>query len=253
MWFNLCFVVVAFILEILFQPLRRISNLLSSTLLGNNPSDSPTGGAVFEVISPIIDTIGTNGWIGALLPSPASAALAGIITGTLLILICVRILARQLTVLTAATTRSLLERSSGASDALGLLSGALITMVIQASSVTVSSLLPFASTRSLRLREILTITLGANVGTTLTALLTALAVPGPFGHVAIQAALVHVIFNLFSALLVLIVPPLRDLLLRLSEFSGRLATRGYLLVASLMGVFYFGMPMLIIALYAVLT
>lgn len=243
----------SFILEILFQPLRRISHLLASAVIGDGQPDSPTGGAVLEVMSPIIDTIGTNGWIGAFLPSPASAALTGILAGTILILLCVRVLARQLTVLTAATTRSLLERSSGSSDALGLLSGALVTMVIQASSVTVSSLLPFASTRSLRLREVLTITLGANVGTTLTALLTALAVPGPFGQVAIQAALVHVVFNLISALLVLIIPPLRNLLLWLSEFSGRLADRGYLLIASLMGLFYFGMPMLVIAIYVFLT
>ncbi|NLF89874.1 MAG: Na/Pi cotransporter family protein, partial [Corynebacterium marinum] len=117
----------------------------------------------------------------------------------------------------------------------------------------VSSLLPFAVSKSLKLREILAITLGANVGTTLMALLTALAVPGSLGPYAVQAALVHVTFNTMGALLILLVPPLREWVIRLAELSGRLAARGYSVAAGTMFAGYFLIPAVIVVVYTLLT
>lgn len=181
------------------------------------------------------------------------AAVFAIVLGTLLVLIAIRIINAQLSVLTAATTRTLLERSSGASDALGVTSGTLVTMAVNASSVTVSSLLPFAVARTLTMREALSVTLGANVGTTLMSLLAALAVPGPLGVLAVQAALVHVIFNVAGTMLVLIFPPLRDRIIALAELSGRVAARGYSVAAATMATGYFIIPALVILVYSLAT
>ncbi|WIM70719.1 Na/Pi symporter [Corynebacterium suedekumii] len=184
---------------------------------------------------------------------PRGASVVAIALGALVIVVAVRVISRQLAVLTAATTRTLLERSSGASDALGLLSGALITMAVSSSSVTVSSLLPFAATKSLRYREVLPVILGANVGTTLTALLTALAVPGSMGSIAVQAALIHVAFNVISALLVLLIPPLRTLILWMGQVSGRVAARGYTLAAAVLAASYLVLPLAVILGYTLVT
>ena len=250
--FNVVFVVIAFGLEMLFHPLRRLAELVSSSVLGDGPADTPTGDIILEAISPIIDTVGIRGWLGELL-GPRGASVVAIALGALVIVVAVRVISRQLAVLTAATTRTLLERSSGASDALGLLSGALITMAVSASSVTVSSLLPFAATKSLRYREVLPVILGANVGTTLTALLTALAVPGSMGSIAVQAALIHVAFNVISALLVLLIPPLRALILWMGQVSGRVAARGYTLAAGVIAASYLILPLAVILGYTLVT
>lgn len=249
-WFNLTFVTVAFPLELLFQPLQRFTDLVAESL--SQDGTTGTGRGLFHLFAPLIDTIGTEGLLGSLL-SPQTAALASIVLGVTLVLTAVRILNAQLSILTAAATRTLLERSSGASEALGVFSGTVGTAAVQASSITVSSLLPFAVTKSLKLREILAITLGANVGTTLMALITALAVPSALGAYAVQAGLVHVTFNTTGTLLVLLVRPLREWIIRLAEISGRLAARGYSYVATAMLLGYFLIPAVVILVYTLLS
>ena len=249
-WFNLTFVAIAFVLEALFHPLQRMAGGVSDTLVGEGSTS--TGRGLFTVFGPFIDAVGAEGLLGSLLPQRGASVLS-LLLGTILVLVAVRIINAQLPVLTAAATRTLLERAAGASDTLSVLSGATITAAVQASSITVSSLLPFAVARSLKLREILAITLGANVGTTLIALLTALAVPGALGPYAIQAALVHVTFNAMGALLVLLVRPLREWIIRLAELSGRLADRGYAAVAGAMFAGYFLLPASVVTLYTLLT
>ncbi|QGU05601.1 Na/Pi symporter [Corynebacterium comes] len=249
-WFNVTFVAIAFTLEAFFHPLQRISDLASDSLVGEGATS--TGRGLFTLFAPFIETIGVDGLLGSLLPHHVAAVLS-ILMGTALVLTAVRILNGQLSILTAAATRTLLERASGASDALGVLSGAVITAAVQASSVTVSSLLPFAVSKSLKLREILAITLGANVGTTLMALLTALAVPGALGPYAVQAALVHVTFNATGALLILLFRPLREWVIRMAGLSGRLASRGYSYAAGTMVVGYFLIPATVVVLYHLLT
>lgn len=245
-WFNVTFVVIAFTLELIFHPLQRFSDLVSDSLVGDSATTTSRG--LVTLFAPLIDTVGTEGLLGSLLP-PGVAAVTSILIGTALVLTAVRVLNSQLSVLTAAATRTLLERSSGASDALGVLSGTAVTAAVQASSVTVSSLLPFAVSKSLKLREILALTLGANVGTTLMALLTALAVPGELGSYAIQAALVHVTFNTVGTLLVLLIRPLREWLIRLAELSGRLAARGYSYAAGTLFLGFFFLPAIIVVGY----
>ncbi|MCS5479703.1 Na/Pi symporter [Corynebacterium sp. YIM 101645] len=249
-WFNLTFVCLIFPLELLFHPLQRFTNLVADSLLAEGTTGTSRG--LFTIFSPLIGAIGTDGLLGSLL-SPYVAAVAGIVLGVVLVLTAVRILNAQLSVLTAAATRTLLERSSGASDALGVFSGTVGTAAVQASSITVSSLLPFAVSKSLKLREILTLTLGANVGTTLMALITALAVPGSLGPYAVQAGLVHVTFNTTGTLLVLLIRPLREWLIRLAELSGRLAARGYSYAATAMLLGYFLIPAVVILIYTFLS
>jgi solute carrier family 34 (sodium-dependent phosphate cotransporter) len=249
-WFNLTFVTIVFPLELLFQPLQRFTDLVAGSLIREETTGTSRG--LSHLFSPLIDTIGTRGLLGSFL-APQVAAMAAILLGVALVLTAVRILNTQLVILTAAATRTLLERSSGSSDALGVLSGAVGTAAVQASSVTVSSLLPFAVTKSLKLREILTITLGANVGTTLMALITAFAVPGSLGAYAVQAGLVHVTFNTVGTLLVLLIRPLREWLIRLAELSGRLAARGYSYVVTAMLLGYFLIPAVVILVYTLLS
>ena len=64
------------------------------------------------------------------------------------------------------------------------------------------------------------LTLGANVGTTVTALLASLATERPEG---LYIALAHTMFNLLGILLWYPVPVLRDLPLRMAEGVARVA------------------------------
>jgi sodium-dependent phosphate cotransporter len=70
--------------------------------------------------------------------------------------------------------------------------GLFLTVLVQSSSITTSLVVPLAGAGLLRLEQIFPYTLGANVGTTITAILAALAV----GEVsALSVAFAHLLFN----------------------------------------------------------
>ena len=75
--------------------------------------------------------------------------------------------------------------------------GCLFTAIVQSSSVTTSILVPLVGSGVLRIETAYPIVLGANLGTTVTAMLASLT-----GNVAaITIALVHVLFNLTGILI----------------------------------------------------
>ena len=77
---------------------------------------------------------------------------------------------------------------------IGVAVGTLFTAVIQSSSVTTSLMVPMASAGLLTLETIYFISLGANIGTTVTALMASLA-GNKFG---LTIALVHSFFNIIG-------------------------------------------------------
>ena len=93
----------------------------------------------------------------------------------------------------------------------GIVSGCLITMAVQSSSTTTSLAVPLAGSGTFSLKQIYPVTVGANIGTTITALIAAFAFTGAEGVVALQTAFVHVLFNVFGALIVFGIPLLHSL------------------------------------------
>ena len=83
----------------------------------------------------------------------------------------------------------------GSNAVLAMAVGMIATVMVQSSSITTSLLVPLAGAGVITLEQAFPITLGANVGTTITALLASLAVSGPNAVFGIQIALVHLLFN----------------------------------------------------------
>ena len=90
--------------------------------------------------------------------------------------------------------------------------GVVLTIMVQSSSITTSLVVPLAGAGVLTLRQIFPFTLGANIGTTITALLAAIT-----GTVAaLIAAISHLFFNIFGILIIYGLPFLRVIPLNLS-------------------------------------
>ena len=106
--------------------------------------------------------------------------------------------------------------------------------MVQSSSITTSLVVPLAGAGVLNLRQIFPFTLGANIGTTVTALLAALT-----GTVsALIAAISHLIFNLFGILLIYPFPFLRNIPIKLAErFAVAAVKKKYLPILYLLIVF----------------
>ncbi|MDP9852629.1 Na/Pi symporter [Corynebacterium lowii] len=204
------------------------------------------------LFQPLVEAIGRQGFIGWM--NSSTTGLSCFIIGTLLMFLGLRAMRLLLRSLFAATTLSALENMFGGSTAVGITTGALGTAVIQSSTITIVSLLPFSATHTLKRREALSLVLGANAGTTVGALLASFALPeSQLNAFAIQAALIHIFFNVLGVALVLIVPGAYRGLIVLASLSARLAQRSALATLGFLIAAYLAVPALILGVWVTLS
>jgi len=120
--------------------------------------------------------------------------------------------------------------------------GFLLTILAQSSSITTSLIIPMAGAGILTLQQIFPYTLGANVGTTFTAILAALATASPN---ALVVAFVHLLFNITG---IGIWWPLRKLPLFLARRVSDIAIRNRIFPLVYIAVVFFLIPLAVILL-----
>jgi sodium-dependent phosphate cotransporter len=126
-----------------------------------------------------------------------------------------------------------------------MLFGLLVTVLVQSSSITTSLAVPLAAAGILTLEQIFPYTLGANVGTTVTAILASLAV----GEVsAVSVAFAHMLFNVFGICLIWPLRPLRRLPIALSVRLTRFALRNRVIPVAWVIFFFYILPFTVILL-----
>ena len=115
-----------------------------------------------------------------------------------------------------------------------MLFGVILTIMVQRSSITTALVVPLAGAGVLTLRQIFPFTLGANIGTTVTALLA--AVTGTVS--ALVAGFSHLLFNIFGILIIYGIPLLRRIPLALAENIANTAiSKKYVPILYLLTVF----------------
>ena len=124
---------------------------------------------------------------------------------------------------------------------LGIVAGILITVSVQSSSITTSILVPLVASGVLNLTNAYPITVGANVGTTVTALIASLAVALPGG---LTIALVHLLFNLSAIAIIFPIRRIRMVPIVLSEHLADLAVRRNSLVFTYVVGLFLVIPLL---------
>ena len=122
--------------------------------------------------------------------------------------------------------------------------GVFLTISVQSSSITTSTVIPLAGAGVLSLRQIYPFTLGANIGTTVTALLASLTL----NVTAMVASFAHLFFNILGILLIYANPLLRDIPLKLSEKFSDLSQRSKMFPLLYLLVVFFIVPFIIILL-----
>jgi len=214
-FFNLFTVVILFPIELATGFLRRSAQALTSFLVGTegltfaSPVKKVVGPAVHLVVS-TVEKIAAG-----------HAALVVAILGILLLFFSLYFIVRYAKRMALKRAEVVLDRFIGKSGIAGMVLGCAVTATIQSSSVTTSLMVPLAGAGIVRLEQIFPITLGANLGTTVTALLASLA-----GDVrGLTIALVHLLFNVCGILLVYPLRPIRRIPLFLATRLGDAAAR----------------------------
>ena len=199
-FFNVFAVLILLPIELMTGLLSRIATWMTDHLVGGSGSEwkSPIKKWVKQPVEWIVDAwswVGLSGnWLGT----------AVVLTGLAIVLLSLTFITKNMRRLVAdrveRSINSVLGKGSGT---IAMLLGLLITVSVQSSSITTSILIPLSAAGVLSLRNAYPVTLGANVGTTITALLAAIATSVPE---ALTVALVHTTFNVV-AILILYVPP----------------------------------------------
>lgn len=157
-----------------------------------------------------------------------------IVLAVIFIFVCLGFITRNMKLLLASRLEGAINRALEKSGLLGILIGILVTVAVQSSSITTSILVPMFGAGVLTLANGYPIMLGANVGTTITALLAAV-VKGPAG---LAIALVHLLFNILGILLFYPVPALRRIPIRLAQWlAARTVDSKWYILLYVLGVF----------------
>ena len=125
----------------------------------------------------------------------------------------------------------LFDRVLFRNDAASFTLGVVATASVQSSSATTSMIVPLAGTGVLTLRQIFPYTVGANIGTTITAILASFSTGVPAG---VTIAMAHLTFNVFA---LAIFYPLKALPIALATKWGAFAARSKASTATVFSVY----------------
>ena len=241
-FFNLLAVAIFLPLEMMFGILDKLSGWLVSPFLkagdmSMNGMDfmKPLTQPAVDLVKGPLEVFGHNGGFGL------------IVLGIALIFVSITLMGRLMRGLMVGRARDILKSAIGRGPLHGIASGTAVTVLVQSSSTTTSLMVPLVGTGVLTVREVYPFTLGANIGTCITALLAATAVSGDHSVFALQIALVHFCFNVLATVLIYGVPFLREIPLKCAFFLSDLATKNKAAVAGYLGLVFIAIPGSILA------
>lgn len=234
-FFNYIAVLILLPLEIFTGYLQRSATLLSDLLSG-------FGGADYD--SPIKVAIKAGGVpieaaLAAILPTERAAAVGLIVVSALLIFVTLVSIVKVMRSSMQSRMEVLVSRALAKNAWVAIAVGVIATVMVQSSSITTSLMVPLAGAGVLTLRQAFPVTLGANLGTTVTAMLAALAATDANAQAGLTIALVHLLFNLSGIVLIYPLEPIRRIPLRFARGLADVAVRSKAwAILYVVGLFY---------------
>ncbi len=210
-FFNICAVVVLFPIEMNFHIIAKMATVLEEIFAGAG------GMKIFNplnfILKPAINLIDQ---LFTLMPF---GHIVMMVFSIVLLMSSLIYMVKTIRSLMLEKIELIINNYLFRNDFLGLSFGMVITAIVQSSSVTTSLIVPLAGAGLVSLRKIFPYTLGANIGTTITAILAALATQNP---IAITVAFSHLCFNILGIVLFY---PLKFIPIKLAEFVAEKASK----------------------------
>ncbi len=244
-FFNFIAVGVLLPLELATGFLQKTATAIASfvTGVGGVDYDSPIKGALKGAWKP------TKAAIEAVVESEQAQAVILIGLSATMIFTALLLLVRVMRSAMQSRVEAVVSRTFEQRALLAMVVGMVVTVMVQSSSITTALLVPLAGAGVLTLAQAFPITIGANIGTTVTALLAALAATGANARAGITIALVHLLFNLSGTMLIFPVQRIRQIPLAAAQWMADTAVRSRRWALAYVVVLFYGLP----ALFAVLN
>ena len=228
-FFNLILVVVFFPLQLFTNVLGHASSLLTEVL-------KVSGG--LQLVNPIKTIVGPAVKVIGHGTSESGALMLLIAVG--LLFLSLRYLVVVLKSLVIGRIEKFFNQTLFKTAPRALVLGVLTTIAVQSSSITTSLAVPLAGAGILSLMQILPFTLGANIGTTITAMLASLVTGNP---AAVTVAFAHLLLNLFGVVLVW---PIRRIPVTMAEVLAEWSLKSRLVPLVHVGTTFYLLPLTLI-------
>lgn len=205
--FNISTVCICFILELCFGYLtntaRFLASLVPTSLHSSSMGVNPVAYAIDAPAKGIRDLC-----LLRLSPEFTSALMAVIALAVLIVSLIY--ITKNMKALMADKIEVWLNRALSKNGYIGLCVGIIVTMIIQSSGIATSLLVPLVAAGVLSVQTIYPIVLGANIGTTITAILAAMAfMDTPTGQLGLALAFAHTLINVTGVTLFYPIPQMR--------------------------------------------
>ena len=243
-FFNFFAVITLLPLELATGYLQKSATWLASLLAGSVGGveyQSPVKVAIKAGAKPI------HALASLLSDSTHVQAIVTILACGVLIYASLLMLVRLMRTLLRAKVEAAVSRALDRNPVFAMTIGLLVTAMIQSSSITTSLLVPLGGAGIITLAQAFPVTIGANIGTTVTALLASLAVSGENAPAGVAIALVHLLFNLSGTVLIYPVRQIRNLPLAAARKLADVAVRNRVLALAYVAVLFYVLPMVLAA------
>lgn len=227
--FNLCSVALFFPLQVFTGFIEKWATCGSEVFsgIGGLRFASPVKTVTKPLVNLLVDLSGHSGMIV-------------LCVGLFLLFLALRYIVKTLKRLVLRKVEAFFSQFIFRNTATSLLLGIILTALVQSSSITTSLVVPLVGAGILTLTQIYPYTVGANIGTTVTAFLAALSTGSP---AAVTVAFSHLIFNICGTVVFL---PLRRVPIFLAEKLTHYAVKSKLIPLAYIAVVFFLMPLLLI-------
>ena len=205
-FFNILAVLVLFPIEMFFHPIKKSAIFLETIFSGAG------GYKAFNplkyILDPVIDLIDT---FFNLFPY---SYIILMIFALVLLFVSLSLLVKTIRTLVVTRLEIIVNQYLFKNAFIGFIFGIIITATVQSSSVTTSLIIPLAGAGIITVVQLFPYTLGANIGTTVTALLAAMTTQNP---IAVTVAFSHLCFNVFG---IVILYPFKFIPINLAIYVG---------------------------------
>jgi len=227
--FNVLVVIVLFPLQYYTNFLGRAAIVLESALEGTGGLKfvSPIKAITKPVSELIISSLGDSSWLSA-------------IVAILLLFIALKFMVDIMKSLVLSRVEGFFSRYIFKTTFRALVLGMVLTAIVQSSSITTSIIVPLIGAGVLTLRQIYPYTLGANMGTTVTAILAGLVTQNA---AAVSVAFAHLLFNICGIAIFL---PLAKIPIGLAKILSGLILKNRLIPIILIIMLFFVIPISVI-------
>lgn len=236
-FFNVIAVLILLPLELYFGVLSKSASFLYEVIFSSfqvNPKSASESWSLSALLKSISYFIYTILWSNAILTLTLSFALLFLSLRNLSSLL-------KTIVFHGNKKEKFQERIFGTSFGT-LLWGIVLTALVQSSSITTALTVPLVATNVISLRKAFPFIMGANIGTTLTALIASLSTPN---EASITIALCHVLYNSFAVFIFMLVPIIQSVPISLSTRLGQLVNHQKWYGFAYVGILFFGIPLLL--------